>query len=177
MGFTRQSVSIAVGALVVTLLQLVVAPYVTVFNAMPNFMAAYAVVITVLRPRTTGPVVLAFVMGLLYNLFVGGVVGSLSAVLVIASVVAALAMRSLANDTSFQPLAIMAVTMVIVEVAYLMVLLASGLGLGFVQALIFRALLCAIYDAVMGALLFFIMSRVAAESERLQPNHGPTLLR
>ena len=116
-------------------------------------------------------------MGLLYNLFVGGVVGSLSAVLVIASVVAALAMRSLANDTSFQPLAIMAVTMVIVEVAYLMVLLASGLGLGFVQALIFRALPCAIYDAVMGALLFFIMSRVAAESERLQPNHGPTLLR
>ncbi|MDO4501652.1 MAG: rod shape-determining protein MreD [Coriobacteriia bacterium] len=177
MSFTKENAFIIIGAVVVTLLQLVVAPYVKVFNAMPNFMAAYAIVVAVVRPRSTRTVILSFAMGLLYNLFVGGVVGSLSVVLILVATGASLSMRTLANDTHFQPLAIMAVSMVVVELAYLVVLLASGLGLGFGQALLFRALPCAVYDVVVGAILYMAMSRLATSNERLQPNHGPTLLR
>lgn len=177
MELTRQSAFIVIGAVAVTLLQLVVSPYIVVFNAMPNFMAAFVVVTSVLRPRSSGSLVLAFVMGLLYNLLVGGVVGSLSAVLVLVSLACSFIMRSMAGDTSFHALIVMAVGLLLVEVAYLVVLLAFGLNLGFVQALIFRALPCAVYDAVAGAVVFLVMHRVAAESERLHPNHGPTLLR
>lgn len=177
MELAKENLIMIIGAVVVTLLQLVVAPYVVAFNAMPNFMAAYTIVVAVVRPRSSRTCILAFAMGLLYNLFVGGIVGSMAVVLIAATVLASFAMRALANDTHFQPVVIMAAMLLVVEVVYLMVLLASGLGLGFFQALMFRALPCAVYDIVVGIALYAIMSRLAAVSERMQPNHGPTLLR
>lgn len=178
MGFTKENLFIVLGAVVVTLLQLVVAPYLTVFNALPNFMAAYAMVVAVLRPRSGRTVILSFAMGLLFNLFVGGVLGSYSVVLILAAAGASFAMRAIANNTFFQPLAVMAVGMVLVEVAYLVVLQASGLQVGFFQALAFRALPCAIYDVLAGALIYLVMSRLAAAgNDFMRPNSGPTLLR
>ena len=177
MDISRENIFIVIGAVVAVLVQLVVAPYIAIANALPNFIVAYVLVVSVLRPRSSRTVMLAFLMGLAYNLFVGGPVGSMSVILIVLCVVAANAMVTMANDTMFMPLAIVAAGLLACEVVYLLVLLGFGLELGLGGALLGRTLPCFLYDCVAGLLVYLVMRRLAQASDRVAPNNGPTLLR
>lgn len=150
----RSHVVVVIAAVVALLLQIVVAPNIAIAYAMPNFVAAYVLVVAVARPGKA-PIVLAFVLGLAYNLFAGGPVGAMAFLLVLASAVASRAFQVLANDTLFMPLATLVVASVVVEFLYGgLVVVTGSADVSLFDALFARALPCALYDCV-AALIFY----------------------
>ena len=103
MNVTRDGIAVAVGAVVAVLLQVVVAPNIALFGAMPNFVVAYALLVAIVRPMAAGPV-MPFVLGLVFDLVSGGPVGAMAFLLVLMTFLAARAFAVLDNDTLFMPL-------------------------------------------------------------------------
>lgn len=175
MNITRENVVILIGAIVATLLQIIVAPNIALFSATPNFMVAYALVVALVRPNDAGPV-LPFVLGLISDLLGGGPVGATALLLTLASTVASRAFALLDNDTLFMPLAILVAGSLLVEVFYGVILMALGLSVGFLEAFIYRALPCALFDCIIGLILYPLLARLfAGAAQSQQP--GTTRLR
>lgn len=177
MTLNRENLIMIIGAAIVTVLQLVLAPYIAVEYATPNFMAVYAIVVAVVRPNSSRVGILAFAMGLLYNLFVGGPVGSLAIALLIICIVCGRGMAMLDNDTKFMPLAVVVVGILVTQVVYAILFVAAGGNVGLGDAFLYRALPCALYDIVIGFVMYLIMSALAAERSNHVSIGGPTLLR
>ncbi|MEG0505181.1 MAG: rod shape-determining protein MreD, partial [Raoultibacter sp.] len=150
---TRDSVAVLIGAFIAVIAQVVIAPNIAIFAAFPNFLAAYVLVIAIVRP-TNSVLVLAFVLGLLYDFLGFGPVGAMSFLLVLAAFAASRIFSYLNNDTLFMPLVILVVSMVIVEVFYAVFLIGLGLSSGVMDALLYRALPCALYDCVIALVLY-----------------------
>lgn len=177
MQLSRENLFMIIGAAIVTILQLVLAPYIAVEYAAPNFMATYAIVVAVVRPNSNRVAILAFVMGLLYNLFVGGPVGALAIALLVVCVVCGRGMIVLDNDTKFMPLFLMLAGVLVSQLVYAIMFVFSGSGISLGDAILYRALPCSIYDIVIGFVLYLIMSAIAAEQSTRVSVGGPTLLR
>lgn len=159
MNLERNNLVVIVGALIAVVLQIVVAPVITVFAAQPNFLLAYVLVVAIVRPMNAGPV-LPFVLGLLYDLLGTGPVGGMAFLFVLVSFIAARAFSVLDNDTLFMPLTILIVSALVVEMLYGGLLMALGLSVSPLDAFLYRALPCALYDCVIGLLLYPIMARL-----------------
>ena len=142
-------------------LQIALAPAIALFSAQPNFLLAYAIVVAIVIPNEAGPV-LPFVMGLLYDLTGTGPVGGMALLLVIACFIASRVFSLMDNDTLFMPLAIFVACALLAELAYGMLLMACGLAANPVEALVTRALPCALYDCAVGLVLYFVMVRLLA---------------
>ena len=141
MNVTRDGIAVAVGAVIAVLLQIVVAPNIALFGAMPNFVVAYALLVAIVRPATAGPV-MPFVLGLVFDLVSGGPVGAMAFLLVLMTFLAARAFAVLDNDTLFMPLVIFVAATVLVE---------------------------ALYDCVIGLVLYPLAARVLAGAAPAQP--------
>ena len=117
MNVTRDGIAVAVGAVIAVLLQIVVAPNIALFGAMPNFVVAYALLVAIVRPATAGPV-MPFVLGLVFDLVSGGPVGAMAFLLVLMTFLAARAFAVLDNDTLFMPVTIFVVATFAAEMLY-----------------------------------------------------------
>lgn len=168
MNVTRDSVAVAVGAVVAVILQIVVAPNIALFSAMPNFIVAYTLLVAIVRPTSAGPV-LPFVLGLVFDLVSGGPVGAMAFLLVLISFLASRAFVVLDNDTLFMPLVIFVAATVLVEALYGAFLLALGFDATALDAFVYRALPCALYDCVIGLVLYPLAARVLAGAAPAQP--------
>ncbi len=169
MGGGRSLAPVVVGAVVCVLLQVVLAPNIALASAMPNFLAAYVLALAVAQPDRAEPV-LAFVLGLAFDLLGGGPVGAMAFLLVLMAFLASRAFSFLDNDTLFMPLAILLASLILVEVFYALFLLGTGLSASFGDAFLYRALPCALYDCVAALVMFPIISRFMAPSESQQPD-------
>lgn len=154
----RERIALVVGALIAVVLQLVLAPVMALGPAQPDFIAVYCVAAAVARPQSCG-YVLPFTMGLAYDLLGGGPVGAMSFLLVLVTFAASRAMGALNNDTLFMPLAILVTSLLAVEVLYGALCLASGVGGTLADALAYRALPCALYDAAVGLVIYPLAAR------------------
>ena len=152
---------LVVGAIVAFVLQIALAPAIALFSAQPNFLLAYAIVVAIVIPNEAGPV-LSVVMGLLYDLTGTGPVGGMALLLVIVCFIASRVFSLMDNDTLFMPLAIFVACALLAELAYGMLLMACGLAANPVEALVTRALPCALYDCAVGLVLYFVMVRLLA---------------
>lgn len=157
-------VAVIIGALIAFLLQLIVAPYIVILGAIPDFMMVYVLVVA-LTTRSEATI-LAFVMGLLYNIVGGGPVGSMAFLLIIAAYVACKVFSLLDNDTAFIPLFIMVVCIFAIEILYGAFLLGIGFEANPVQAMVFRAIPCALYDCVIGFIMYPLATRFLVHQER-----------
>ena len=99
----KNNLVLVVGAIVAFVLQIALAPAVALFQAQPNFLLAYALVVAIVIPTQAGPV-LPFIMGLLYDLTGTGPVGGMALLLVIACFLASRVFSLMDNDTLFMPL-------------------------------------------------------------------------
>ena len=126
MGEGRGVVAAGLGAVIAVLLQVVVAPNIALASALPNFVLAYALVLAVVRPDRTGPM-LAFVLGLVFDLLGSGPVGAMAFLLVLVTFLASRAFSVLDNDTLFMPLVILVVSTLVVELFYAVFLMADGI--------------------------------------------------
>lgn len=161
MNVTRENIVVAVGAVVAVVLQVAVAPNIALFSAQPNVLLAYVLVVAIVRPHDAGPV-LPFVLGLVYDLLGTGPVGGMAFLFVLASFLASRAFAVLDNDTVFMPLTILVAATFVVEMLYGALLMALGLGVNPLDAFLYRALPCSLYDCVVGLVLYPLFARLLA---------------
>ena len=159
MSSRRHGVATVVGAVVAVLLQVMVAPFIVLFGVQPNFIAAYVLVVAVVRPDTAGPL-LPFVLGLLYDLLGTGPVGGMALLLLVVSSAAGDVIELLDNRTAPVALLVFLLGVLVVESLYGILLIALGLPVGIGEALAYRALPCTLYDGVAGLLFYAVMSRL-----------------
>ena len=169
MNLGREGIVIAVGAVVALLLQIVVAPNIALFSAQPNFLLAYVLVVAIARPLDAGSA-LPFALGLVCDLLGSGPVGGYAFLFVIVSFIASRAFSVLDNDTLFMPVTIFVVATFAAEMLY-------GLGLSAspVDAFLYRALPCTLYDCVVGLVLYPIIARLLASGAQDRGPRTPRL--
>ena len=156
---SREAVALGVAGVVAFLLQLILAPYICIGPAMPNFVVVFVFLCAVTRSQSFGCVV-PFALGLLYDFLSGNPVGAMAFSLTLFSYVGARIYSAMENDTLFMPLAVMAVGVLLTEALYGVFLLAMGYNAGFFEAFVLRALPCAIYDCVVAFLLYPLAVRL-----------------
>ena len=174
MEITRETVASVIGAVIAVLLQIIVAPAITLFAAVPNFIIAFCIVRAVAVPGSAGPFV-PLVCGLLFDLVGGGPVGAMAFVLVLVTVLASRLFIALNNDTLFMPVAIMILCIVISEVIYGLIFVVCGADVPLGEAFLYRTLPCMLYDCVIGLLMYPIAVRTMVDRPRVQP--GTPVLR
>ena len=158
---------IVAGAVVATLLQVLLAPHITIGYAVPNFMAAFCLALAIVRADAFGPV-LPFVLGLLFDLMSGCPVGSMAFSLTAFSMVVAWTFQRANNDTVFMAIAVLLAGVLLVELAYGMFFLLFGYAASFIEALAYRIFPCFLYDAVLALLLYFLVARLLRREAPLQ---------
>lgn len=174
MNVTRENVIVGIGAVVAVLLQIVVAPNIALLSAQPNVLLAYALVVAIVRPVEAGPV-LPFALGLVYDLLGTGPVGGAAFLFVLLSFIASRAFSVLDNDTAFMPLTILVVATFAAELLYGALLIALGLAVSPLDAFLYRALPCALYDCVVGLVLYPIVARLLAAGAQEREMRTPRL--
>ena len=152
-------------AVVAVLLQIMVAPYIAIAGAVPNFIAA--VLIAVVRHDSFG-CALPFVLGLLYDLFSGAAVGPMAFSLLLASFLAARLYTALNNDQVLMTLVVVAAALLLTEVLYGVLMLMLGFAGGAAGALALRALPVFLYDFVLAAVLYPLVKRLIAVTSPIQ---------
>ena len=161
-------IATVVGAFIAVLLQVIVAPNIALGFAVPDFLLAYTVVIAVVRGEDAGPV-LPFLLGLIFDLVGGGPVGAMAFVFVLVSFLASKAICLLDNGTAFMPIALVVVFLLAGEVLYGTLLLLGGQASGIVDAFLYRSLPCALFDCVLGLVMYPLCMRFAAQKGSAQP--------
>ena len=164
----------AVGAVVALLLQIVVAPNIALFSAQPNFLLAYVLVVAIARPLDAGSA-LPFALGLVCDLLGSGPVGGYAFLFVIVSFIASRAFSVLDNDTLFMPVTIFVVATFAAEMLYGALLIGLGLSASPVDAFLYRALPCTLYDCVVGLVLYPIIARLLASGAQDRGPRTPRL--
>lgn len=150
---TRDLAAVIIGAVVAVLAQVVIAPYIAIFSAMPNFLLAYILVVAIVRPGN-GVLVGAFFLGFAFDLIGFGPLGAMALLFTLVAYGASRVFRVLNNDTLFMPLIILVASVFAVEVIYAFFLLSSGAASNLAEAFLYRSLPCALYDCVI-ALAFY----------------------
>lgn len=165
---SREAAALGVAGVVAFVLQLVLAPYICIGAAMPNFVLAFVFLCVVTRSQTFG-CVMPFVLGLLYDFLSGNPIGAMAFSLTLFSYVEARVYSAMENDTLFMPLAVMGVGILLTETVYGVFLLAAGYNAGFFEAFALRALPCAVYDCVVAFLLYPLAARFFTSSGPTSP--------
>jgi rod shape-determining protein MreD len=150
---TREHIVSTIGFVVALLLQIMVAPLITVFNTVPNFILVYCLVRALAMPTAAG-YIMPFIGGLLFDLMGGGPVGSMALVLVLVSLLVSRLILVLNNDTLFVPLALLLMSIVVAELLYGLFVVAFGAELSLGEALLYRGLPCILYDGVVGLVMY-----------------------
>ncbi len=167
---------IIIFAILAVVLQILLSPYIKIFNATPNIIASYVLAVSVVRQSSNRVVVLAFVLGLCYNIFVGGPLGLMSALLVVLSFVLGKCQQMLDNDTSFIPIVLLCISVLVQEVIYACVLCLMGAIDNLGYAIIFVCLPCAIYSAAVGLIWYFVMKKFAPEPSNTFPSMNDSVI-
>jgi rod shape-determining protein MreD len=149
---TRDKVLTYVMAALVLILQIVVAPYISVEAIVPSFPLAFVLALATARAHHPN-YLLSFVLGLLCDLFGSGPVGAFALLLVLATLAISLTMRILDADVIIVHIFVVIVCAFVVNIIYGVLMVGATDGLGFVEALCYRSLPCGLYNSII-ALVF-----------------------
>lgn len=155
---TPERIFIVVGSIVVVLLQLLVAPYIGVFFAVPNFLLAFAVALAVVRAQSFG-CILPFVLGLVFDIVGGGPLGAMACALTVSCVLASRLFTHVDNDSLFMALAVVALGVLVAEVLYAVIMLLLGYPGSFGGVLVYRVVPCFLYDLVVSFVMYAVAVR------------------
>lgn len=159
----RDHAPIAIGAILAVVLQLVVAPNIAIFLAMPNLIMVYCLLVAIVRPNTAGPV-LPFVLGMVSDLAIGTPMGSTAFLLMLFCFLASRAFSVLNNDTFLVPLMVIAVASFVLELLLGAFSLSIGEEVDLFSAIVYRALPCGLYDCVVSLILYPLAARFLTPS-------------
>lgn len=148
-----------IGAIVMFVLQIVVAPNIALFGVVPNLLLIYSIVVAMLLP-TNSSLVLAFVCGLLSDLLGFGPVGALAFLLVVAAFAASRLYAVFANGRVGTALVTMMIFTLVVNLLYALFILGASAALSPLDAFLYRALPCTLIECVLGLLIYPLMSHL-----------------
>ena len=160
-----ERIVIVAGAVLAFLLQVVLAPQIALFSAIPNFLVVYTVVVAMLYPGN-GIYVMAFILGFVSDFLGYGPVGITPALLVIASVVASRVHVNFADGGVLVPVVILVIAIALIEIISAVVMVAMGYAQGGLFALVYRAIPACLYNCVLGILLYPLLSRLLSTGSR-----------
>ena len=146
----RETRIAVVGAFVAVILQIVLAPNIAFASIVPNILIVYAIVVAMCLPASAS-LWIAFFMGLASDLFGFGMIGSLSFLLVIATFTASRLYGAIADGRLVFILA--------VNMLYAAFLIGAS-STSILDAFIYRALPCTVYECAIGLVLYPLMSRL-----------------
>lgn len=166
----REPVLLALGAVVAFALQLILAPSISILGAMPNFALVYVGIVAMLRQQDS-VIVMAFLEGLAFDLAGNFVLGAMAALLTLVAFLAGRVSALLGNNTVTVSLFISMVASLIVEVCYALLYVAMA-GVPVFDAVVLRALPCALYDCALALIVLPLLHRMFAAAA---PSHkAPT---
>lgn len=174
MTFERDQIVVLVGVIFAVLLQLIIAPIFAGISAQPNFLVAYALALAIARPDKSYTV-LPFCLGLFYDLVGEGPVGAMAFLLLLFCYLAARAFLVLDNNTVVMPLAVLIVSVFLIELLYAALLLGFGVSGSFIDAFLYRALPCALFDSIAGIVFYPLLARFLAPVSQDFGLHTPRL--
>lgn len=169
----RKELTIAgLGAAIALILQLVLAPALTIFQVTPSFVIVYSLVLAMVY-QGDAALVIAFALGMLSDLIGTGPVGALAFLLVLAAFLLMRLGAAFSTGTVFFPFVFLAGFALAVELLYAAFLMGSGSFLSPLDAFLFRALPCALFDCVIGLFIYPLMSRLLSEGQSLIGTQPP----
>lgn len=154
----RETVVLVIGGVAAFALQSVLAPNIAILGAMPNFALAFVATSAMLR-RSDDVVVVAFALGLATDLSGGGTVGVSAALFTLASFISSRASALLGNETVSASLLVSMAASMIAEAVYAFFYVATA-GVPAWDALVLRALPCALYDCAVVLIVMPVLSHV-----------------
>ena len=157
---TAERIAVVVGAVIALVLQLAVAPYIGLFGAVPSFLIAYVMAVTVVRPQSRGAV-MPFLLGIVFDFASGGTIGAMAFCLTAVSAIISRLFSRVDNDSKFMAFALMAVGVLFTEFLYGVFLFAGGYSASVFEALVFRVAPCFLYDFVLAAIMYPLVARFA----------------
>lgn len=156
----REKIPVIVGAVVAVLCQIILAPNIHISNAAPNFILAYVIALSCANIRGVN-IITSFVLGLLYDLISTGPVGAMAFVCVAISILGFLLRRIFDNETHLVPIIIVILSSFVSEIVFGLLMMACGVNISVLDALVLRALPCGLYDSAIALLAYALAFRFA----------------
>ena len=145
----REKLVPLVSAAVVVLLQVVVAPVIAIYSVVPNFIVAFVIVLSIVRPEDT-TYVYAFVMGIISDLFTQVPFGLTPLLLLIVSFALSRVFEVLDKSSIAMVLVSCAVSLLFYEMIVL------GYPAAFFDLIAARALPATIFNLILCVLLYLV---------------------
>lgn len=164
--FERMVITLAaVGAV---LLQIFLAPHISIGYGIPNFPVVLCIVVAILKPRYYSSF-LPFILGLIYDFVSGGPLGAMAFSLTAFSTAAAWFYQRSNNDTIFMAIINLALGLLLIEVCYGVFMLCFSSGVSPIDALLYLVLPCFMYDLVISIVVYLIIVRFFRSDVTSQP--------
>ena len=154
----------AIVAVIAVLAQIVIAPFIVIGPAEPNFLAIAALAIAIALPSKAS-FGFSFGLGLCFDLMGGGPIGAMALTLVIVNGLLMFGVRQLGNDSLFMGYAMLFVALLVTELIYGVLLLAFGFEATFGSMLLWRVLPCTLYNCLFGLALYPLIRHFAKRFE------------
>ena len=167
----RGYIPVIVLVLLAILFQGVFSNAITIGNATPNFFVAFALVIAAVYP-SLGSVFIGFLLGLLYNLFCGGTVGTMALVLTLLTFVVVALFSRMEGSSFLFVFVTLLVCGFLADILYGVLAGTFVSGISVSEAMMQRALPCGVYDALITVLLYPIPALFARIVENRQQGSG-----
>ena len=151
-------IPIAIGMAIAVLLQILLAPVITIGSAMPDFVLAYSIALAFAGKGRTFYLT-AFLGGLAFDLVGYSPVGAMAAVCVLAMFACSTVVRNAGGDGIAIPLVMIAVSCIVFECIYGFLMMACGIDVALLDAFAFRILPCALYDIVIAIAAYLLLAR------------------
>ena len=172
----RETKLVIIGSLVAILLQVILAPNIIIFQVMPNFILLYTLVVSMLIPLDS-ILIIAFILGLICDLLGYGPVGGMAFLLTLAAFAAQRLHAVFDSNSVGAPLLILIVLALLVDLCYAIVLLLISTDISPMDAFVYRALPCALYDCVLGLVLYPFAIRALMGSQPHMKSVSPSQFR
>ena len=157
-----------VAFLIAVLLQVMVAPYISIGGASPNFLMIAVIIMALVEGPNTGTV-LGFIAGFLFDLLGTGQVGPMALVLSLTGYITGLIHENLFAEGWILPVAIIAVATFSSETLYMLVIFLLGAQESLWSAFFGIVLPSTLYNAVFATIICPILTRA------LRDNNNPVL--
>jgi rod shape-determining protein MreD len=157
---SEANISTYICAIIAVLLQVVLSSAISVGYAVPNFALAFTLALATSRIDKMY-VVLPFVVGLAFDFLGSSTVGAMALVCVLAGYLLSRLSVSVSSLTFLMVCLFCFVGAFLGEAIYGLLLIIGGADISFFQALLYRALPCAIYDGVIAILFGAVLRRLA----------------
>lgn len=154
----RRFIPAAASILVATLLQVALAPYISLGGVTPNFLLLVVVTLALATGPTEGSVC-GFIAGLLFDLIGSGPLGPMALVLSVTGYLAGLLHEQMFAEGWLLPLTVLGVAALSAEIAYGLVLALLGVGGPFWSALLTKMLPGAVYNVTLALLVYPWLAR------------------